>query len=240
MKRSILTLGLSSLLLIGCGGSQFKDVLDKSMELSEQLSKDSGLNYGQAIKETLELSSTRAASALSKKGAYSNNPLYRIAMPPELDKVTSTLRAFGLNKQVDNVEALMNRGAEQAAIEAKEVFIAAVRDMTITDAVGIINGNETAATHYFKAKTHDELREKYLPIIQSNLNKVGFYSQYKGFLGVYDNLPINDKPSLDLEQYALDQSLKGLFSQVAKEEASIRKDPVGRGSEFLSKVFTKQ
>lgn len=237
LKKQLIICGFS-IGVFGCADLSLEQVMQTGLDVSQAVSQ-SELNYGKAIKETLELSSTRAASKLSETGGYSNNPLYKIKMPDSLSTVTDMLRTFGLNKQVDKVELLMNQGAEQAAIEAKAVFIKAVKEMTITDALGIIQGSETAATDYFKAKTESNLRTKYLPIIQDNLNKVGFYNQYKTFLNSYNSLPINDKPDLDLEQHVLNQSLTGLFSQVAKEESSIRQDPIGKGNEFLSKIFSK-
>jgi len=225
--------------LLGRADLSLGGAMQKGLQVTQAALSTSGLNYGQAIKETLKLSSTRAASKLSEAGGYSNNPLYKITMPDSMGKITNTLRTFGMGKQVDKVESLMNQGAEQAAVEAKAVFIDAVKEMTITDAAGIVRGSNTAATDYFKAKTDAKLRARYLPIIQKNLNKVGFYGQYKKLLTSYNALPVGNKPDLDLEQHVLDKSLSGLFSQVAREESAIRQDPVSKGNEYLGKIFSK-
>lgn len=192
------------------------------------------------IKEALEMGSSRAATSLSAAGGYANNPLYRIELPASVQPVVSKLRQFGLSGQMDKVEALMNQGAEKAAIEAKAIFIDAVRNMTVTDALGIIRGGNTAATDYFRAQTEASLRARYLPIIQQNLQQIGFYNQYQQLLGTYNMLPIANKPNLDLEQHVLDQALNGLFKQVEVEEQLIRKDPVGRGSQLIGTVFGKK
>lgn len=192
---------------------------------------------GRAVKESLELSSTRAAELLSKTGGYQNNSLYRIRLPEPVQPIASKLRQFGLGGQVDQIEKLMNQGAEHAAVEAKGVFINAVRAMTITDAMGIVRGSDTAATDYFRQHTEAELRQKYLPIIQNNLREIGFYSQYQQLLSAYKQLPLSNKPDLDLEQHVLTQSLKALFTQVGEEEKAIRKDPIGRGSSAIAAVF---
>ena len=239
--RKIFGIGILTMsLLSGCAGLSIDQALQTSLDVSQALSQNSGQGYSRAIKETLELSSTRAAHSLSEPGGYSGNPAYKIAMPEQLNAITNTLRAFGLNRQVDEIEQLMNQGAEAAAIEAKAVFIDAVKKMTISDALGIIQGSDTAATDYFESKTGDILRQRYQPIIESHLSKVGFYNEYQGFLTTYNKLPIANKPELDLQQHGLRESLAGLFSQVAKEEAVIRKDPIGKGSAFLGSVFGKQ
>jgi len=138
---------------------------------------------------------------------------------------------------MDQVESLMNQGAEKAAVEAKAVFVDAVRNMSVTDALGIVRGNSTAATDYFRAQTEASLRQRYLPIIQQNLQQIGFYNQYQQLLGTYKMLPIANKPDLDLEQHVLNAALDGLFKQVGVEEQLIRKDPVGRGSQIIGAVF---
>ena len=230
---------LSLSLLGGCSGVSLEQALQTGLEVSQALTQNSEQSYSQAIKETLELSSTRAASLLSEPGGYSSNPAYKIAMPEQLNSITSTLRTFGLNRQVDEIEQLMNQGAEAAATEAKAVFIDAVKQMSISDALGIIQGSDTAATEYFESKTKNTLRQRYQPIIESHLSKVGFYKEYQGFLSTYNKLPIANKPELDLQQHVLRKSLAGLFSQVAKEEALIRQDPIGKGSAFLASVFGK-
>lgn len=213
-------------------------------EMSQILQSETGAGgssnqsvFGRAVKESLELSSTRAAELLSKTGGYQNNSLYRIRLPEPVQPIAARLRQFGLGGQVDQIEKLMNQGAEHAAVEAKAVFIDAVRSMTITDAMGIVRGSDTAATDYFRQHTEAQLRVKYLPIIQNNLRQIGFYSQYQQLLSSYKQLPLANKPDLDLEQHVLTQSLKALFTQVGEEEKAIRKDPIGRGSSAIAAVF---
>lgn len=213
-------------------------------ELSQVLESSGGGNsatsptlFARAIKESLELGSTRSADLLSKTGGYNTHPLYRIQLPQQVQPIASRLRQFGLGGQVDRIETLMNQGAEQAAVEAKAVFVDAVRNMTVTDAIGIVRGNETAATDYFRTHTEAALRDRYAPIMRRNLEQVGFYRQYQQLLTAYKQLPLPNKPDLDLEQHALTQSLDALFKQVGEEEKLIRSDPIGRGSSVIAAVF---
>ena len=190
-----------------------------------------------AVKESLELGSTRAADLLSQAGGYQNSPVYRIKLPESVQPIASRLRQFGLGGQIDQIEKLMNEGAEHAAVEAKALFVSTVRQMTVTDALGIVTGSNTAATEYFRQHTEADLRLRYQPIIKSNLQKIGFYSQYERLLSAYNKLPVANKPNLDLEQHVLTQSLNALFTQVGEEEKAIRKDPMGRGSSAIAAVF---
>jgi len=190
-----------------------------------------------AVRQTLVLSSDRATTALSAPGGYANNPALRITLPSQLDTVTQTLRQFGMGQYVDKLEARMNEGAEQAAVEAKAVFLSTIREMSITDALGIVRGGETAATDYFRSQTESTLRQRYQPIIRQNLEKVGFYDQYRLVLDVYNTLPVSNRLTLDLEQYVLNQGLDGLFGRMAEEEQLIRRDPLGRGSQVINAIF---
>jgi hypothetical protein len=233
--RSLLIAGCVLTVSLGLGAcAELSQVLQSSAGVAGQ-SDQSG--FARAIKESLELGSTRAADLLSRAGGYQNSSIYRIRLPESVQPIASRLRQFGLGGQIDRVEALMNQGAEHAAVEAKAVFISAVRSMTITDAMSIVRGGDTAATNYFRQRTEAELRQRYLPIIQNNLRQVGFYNQYQQLLSAYKQLPLGNKPDLDLEQHVLTQSLNALFTQVGEEEKAIRKDPVGRGSSAIAAVF---
>lgn len=222
--------------LAGCNASM-PDIMQTSADVASAAGYNNQSKMVGGIKDLLELSSTRASTSLSQTGGYSSNPLYRINLPQSVQPIAKQLRQFGLGGQVDKVEALMNQGAERAAAEAKDVFVGAVRKMSVTDALGIIRGADTAATDYFRQQTESTLRQRYQPIIESNLQQIGFYTQYQQLLKTYNQLPIANKPSLDLEEHVLNQSLKVLFTEVAQQEKLIRKDPVGRGSVIIGAIF---
>lgn len=229
--------GAVRLLIVACLALALSSCAEMGQVLQTPAGQSGQVSLARGIKESLELGSTRASDLLSKTGGYAQHPVYRIRLPQQVQPIATRLRQFGLGSQIDRVEALMNQGAEKAAVEAKSVFIDAVRAMTITDALGIIRGSDTAATQYFRGQTEQTLRQRYLPIIQSNLQQIGFYNQYQKMLSAYKQLPLQNKPDLDLEQHVLTQSLNALFLQVAEEEKLIRKDPIGRGSSAIAAVF---
>ena len=226
----------AALLAGGCAG--LNEYLAASGGTAGQNGSSSHL--ATAVRQTLEISSERATTALSQPGGYGDDPLLRLALPSEVNQVTSALRQFGLGQHVDRLEASMNAGAEQAAGEATEVFLTTIRGMSISDALGIVRGGDTAATSYFREQTEATLRQRYQPIIRSNLEQVGFYDQYRLVVDVYNSLPISGRLNLDLERYVLDRSLDGLFTRMAAEEQQIRRDPLGRGGELINAIFTRQ
>lgn len=229
---------VSTLSLMSC--AELPQLMQVGTDVASAAGYNNQAQMVRGVKEALELGTTRAATQLSADGGYSNSALYRIDLPDDIQPLANSLRQLGLGSQLDRVEALMNRGAEKAAVEAKAVLVDAVRNMTVNDALGIVRGHETAATDYFRDQTELSLRARYLPIIQENLRQIGFYDQYRQMLNTYERLPLANKPDLDLEQHVLTQSLDALFSQVAVEERLIREDPVGRGTAVVASVFTGQ
>jgi hypothetical protein len=210
------------------------------LDTGAQVSAATGYSPAQlnnAVKEALQLSATRAVDELGRSGGYSDNSRWRLQLPESVQSVAGTMRQFGLGGSLDKVESLMNRGAELAAAEAKGVFLEAIKGMTIQNALGIVRGNETAATDYFRATTEAQLSARYKSLMQGQLQQLGFYSQYQQLLGIYKNLPISNKPNLDLEEYAVREGLQALFGQIAEEEKKIRANPLEQGTALVAAIF---
>ena len=190
------------------------------------------------IKEALRIGAERTVGSVSAVDGFLGNELIRIAAPPQLDSVTSTLRDVGLGMVVDDLEEGMNRAAEAAAGEALSVLWEAVRTMTVADAFGILDGGETAATTYFRDRTGAELRSRFQPIVRTSMNEVGVARLYDRLVDVYTNLPLTGAPeAVSLDDYVTDRALDGLFSTLAGEETRIRQDPLARTTELLRRVF---
>ena len=230
-------LGLIAVCALGFSGcANVGQIADAGVNISQAMGySPEQLNNG--IKEALVLSVTRASDALSVNGAYGNNAAARITLPPQVQNITQNLRKFGMGGYIDNIEKLMNKGAEQAAQEAKPLLIAAVKSMSVTDAIGIVRGGNTAATTYFRGQTETEIRNRYQTIMQAQLNQLGFYGDYKQLLSAYKLAPIANKPDLDLENRAINLGLDTLFKEIAQEEQKIRANPVEKGSVLIGAVF---
>jgi len=189
------------------------------------------------LKEALAVGTERAAGNLSKTGGYSSNPALKLLIPEQLDKVASTLRKVGMGSYVDQFEAKMNQAAEQAAAKAVPVFAKAVQEMTFEDAKGILQGGNTAATDYFKAKTSAPLRGMYAPIIRAKMDELGTAKAYNSLMDKYNAIPFTSKPDFTLENYVTDKALTGLFGKLGEMEAQIRADPAARTTALLKQVF---
>ena len=144
---------------------------------------------------------------------------------------------MGLQKELNKVVLSINRAAEDAIISAKPIFINAIKNMTIKDAINIVKGSETAGTDYLYDNTNAELVEAFKPNIKSSLNRVDATKQWKKIMHAYNKIPFVKKINPDLELYVTQKTIKGLFHILSEEEIEIRKNPQKRTSDILKKVF---
>jgi len=189
------------------------------------------------IKEALVNGTGESVKQVSVLNGYWGNPEIKIPFPAEAKEMESKLRAIGMGKKVDEFNESMNRAAEKAASEAKPIFVTAIKEMTVRDAVNIVKGADNAATMYLKNTTSPQLIDKFQPIIKTSLDGVNATRYWSDLITIYNKLPMVKKMNPDLPQYVTQKAIDGLFIMIAKEEFKIRKDPVARTSELLKKVF---
>lgn len=243
MKKIILSASLALILLANLrANAQIKlsDIFKKVTEKQRTTSATgtpSQLEIGQGIKEALQIGVSAGADRLSARDGFLGNLAVKILMPPEAQKVEKTLRSIGLNSLCDNVILSLNRAAEDAAKEAKPIFIAAIKQMTLADASNILLGNNDAATSYFKRVTTAQLLEKFSPVVKNSLNKVNASKYYSDLTTQYNRLPLVKPVSTDLTGYVTQKAIDGLFIEVAKEELKIRGNLNSRSTTLLQKVF---
>ena len=174
---------------------------------------------------------------ISEVDGYFKNPIIKIPFPPEAQNMESKLRSLGMNKEVDEFIMTLNRAAEEAAKQSAPIFVDAIKQMTITDGVSILKGNDSAATHYLRTKTSTPLHDKFKPVINLAIQKVDVTKYWNPLITTYNRIPFVDRMNPDLEEYITGRALNGLFVLVGQEETKIRKDPAARVTDLLKKVF---
>jgi hypothetical protein len=189
------------------------------------------------LKEALTQGISKGADQASRQDGFYLNKLIRIPFPPDAQRVATSLRAIGLGSQVDKFELSLNRGAEDAAKSAKPIFLSAIKSLTFKDVWGILTGEKDAATNYLKRTTTTQLTSAFKPIIQQSLDKVNATRYYTDLTTRYNMIPLVKPVQTDLNQYATDKAIGGLFTLIAQEEANIRENPVARTTELLRRVF---
>ena len=237
MKRMIFILVI---VLGACTSAQINQTIgevNKSLGGSAPLTTS---EVAQGLKEALVKGISIGADRVSQLDGYFKNPEIKIPFPPEVQKVEDRLRQLGLGNEVDKFVMTLNRGAENAAREAKPIFIEAIRAMTIEDAWSILRGEDDAATQYLKRTTSGLLKEKFKPVIQKSLSEVNATRYYGEIVSRYNQIPFVQKVNPDLDDYATDRAIEGLFLMIAREEKNIRDNPVARTTEILKRVFGTQ
>ena len=191
------------------------------------------------LKQALTIGAQNSTNRLSAVDGFFADAAIKILMPPEVQQVEKTLRQFGLGSLVDKTILSLNRAAEDAAKSATPIFTDAIKQMTITDALGILQGGDFAATNYFKEKTTASLTATFKPVISQSLNKVDATKYWSDMFSAYNKFATKKVPT-DLSAYVTQKAIDGIFHEVALEEQKIRKDPAARVTDLLKKVFGGQ
>jgi hypothetical protein len=235
--RSFVFICFIAFLGAGCSSQSMKAILDTVNTVAGTSGALTNSDVIAGLKEALTIGSKNAAGPASAVDGFYKNPKLFIPWPSEAQKMKDALTKIGLSKQVNAFEESMNRAAEEAAKGAYDVFAAAVKGMTISDGFAILNGTDTAATHYLRVKTTVPLTEKFSPIVKTAIDKVKVTSYWSPLVTAYNKIPGVTKQNPDLEKYITGRAIDGLMTLVAEEEIKIRKDPAAQVTALLKKVF---
>ena len=225
--------------MAGPAGAQWDKLLKG---LGGQGSAGAGLSdakIGAGLKEALQVATEKTVSLTGKNDGYFANQAIKILMPEKLRSFETGLRAVGYGGQIDELVLGMNRAAERAAPQAKQIFFDAIGDMSFDDARKLLNGGDTAATEYFRGKTTPRLTTAFRPVVEQSMSQVGVSRQYKDLVGRFDSIPFAKSQAFDLDGYVVDRGLGGLFAVLGEQEKQIRTNPTARATDLLKEVFKR-
>lgn len=226
------------LLMSACTTQQITQTINDYLEDADELTTT---EVTAGLKAALEKGVTTGTAQLSATDGYLANPKVKIPFPEDVQKVEQKLRDIGLGGEVDKFVTSLNRGAEAAAKEAQPIFVSAIASMTIDDAWAILQGDDQeAATNYLRRTTSDQLEAKFSPVIKAALDETSATKYYSDIVNTYNKIPFVEKVNPNLEAYATEKAMEGLFLMIAEEEKEIRKNPAERTSEILKRVFAQQ
>ena len=191
------------------------------------------------LKEALAKGLRSAVDNLGRDNGFLNDTRVKIPLPGNFQKLEKGLRVAGQGKAVDEFVASMNHAAEKAVPVAIDVFVEALKKMTFDDARQILfSGQDDSATQFFRRTTEEDLRGKFRPIVEDFTAKTGVTSKYKAMVGKAGfAAQLLGRDATDLDGYVTQKALDGLFFMVGEEERKIRRDPIGRTTSLLRKVF---
>jgi hypothetical protein len=239
MKKRLFLGVILVLIFVSLSYSASFDTFLKGLKFPDKAGSDDSTTIS-GLKEALSIGAGNAVTSVSKENGYFGNQAIKILLPEKLRAAATVLGTLGYQEEVDAFVLSMNRAAENAAPKAKEVFIDAIKQMSFEDAKKILNGGDTAATDYFKARTTKKISEVFKPTVSSSMNEVGVARAYKEMTGKYTAaVPFAGVESLDLDHYVTDKAVDGLFFMLSQEEKKIRTDPAARVTDLLKTVFGK-
>jgi hypothetical protein len=189
------------------------------------------------LKEALTQGVGKAVATLGAADGFFGNKEVKIPLPSSLQKIQKGMKLVGMGKQSDELVLKMNRAAEAAVPEAKTLLVGSIKQMTLADAKAILTGPQDAATQYFKKTTSAQMAEKFLPIVTKATENVKLADSYNKYAAMGSKFGVVKKEDANINQYVTQKALDGVYLMVAKEEAAIRKDPLGQASSLLKKVF---
>lgn len=236
MNKIITTVLLMLFISLSGSGQGLKDLVKKAKEVLPVtgLSEDEVVK---GLKEALVKGTNSGSATASKLDGYLKNPKIKIPFPPEVKQVEQKLRSLGMNKLVDDFIVSLNRAAEDAASESKPIFVSAITGMTVSDGFKILKGEDDAATRYLEKTTTTGLTTAFKPVIKKALDAANATKFFTEIIKVYNKIPFIADVNPNLEDYATQKAIDGLFFLIAIQEKLIREDPLARTSELLKKVF---
>lgn len=196
-----------------------------------------GAQAADGLKALLEQGSELAVNQLGKNGGFSQDPKWRIPLPKTLQKPAKLMRSLGQGAMVDELENNLNSAAEQAVPHARELLVNSIRQMTLQDAQQILSSHPTAATEYLSRTSRDQLRERFLPIVQQTTAGSPLVRQYNQLASQAGGLGLSKKQSLSAEDYVTDKALDALFGVIAEQEESLRANPAKATGNLLKGVL---
>lgn len=189
------------------------------------------------LKEALSVGAGNVVGQLGRTDGFLKDGKAHIPLPDGLRKAQSALKLAGLSGMADDLEVRLNRAAEAATPKAKALFLQAIRDMTLDDAMRIYRGPENAATQYFERQTRQPLAGEMQPTVSSALADAGAVQAFDSLAGRLQGMPLVPDLKTDLTGYVTQRALDAVFFYLGREEAAIRSNPAKRSTDLLRQVF---
>ncbi len=235
-KKNLISYAVLGLLFISTNANaQFGKLADKiKSEVKTLNPKD---NTAMGLKEALDKGVENAVSQLGIKDGYMNS-IYKVVIPEDAQKIIKVVKKVpGFENVETTLIQKMNEASSIAVKKASPIFIDAIKKMTINDALGILKGNNDAATKYLESSSRVALYDAFLPIIQSSLDEVNARTYWKSIVDAYNKVPFQQKVNPNLDSHVNNKALDGLFGLIKEKELGIRTDVAQRTSPLLKEVF---
>ena len=243
-RKFLYALPMGGLGLAACTVAEQEAILGSVLGATSRGGVGGGVSQADAvagIRAALQNGVGSAITQVGRRDGFLGDRTIRIPLPGYLADLQSNLGRFGLSGLLDNLQTQINRGAEAAAPLARDIFVDAIRAMSIQDALGIVQGGPTSATDYFQGATTPRLTQLFRPVMDSALARAGAIQTFDQLTARLDTIPLAPELGANakdrLIDHGVEKGLDGLFYYIGREEAAIRQNPARRTSEILRRVF---
>ena len=189
------------------------------------------------LRQALDQGARAAVDQLGQSGGFLNNPKVRIPLPSVLEQTRSVLKFMGKGDDLEALETTMNRAAEAAVPEARNLLVAAVKQMSVQDAKNILAGGDDSVTRYFEEKTRAALTTRFLPVVTKQTDRLALSGQYNALAGKAAGAGLLKGDEVSVERYVTAKALDGLYLTIAEQERAIRANPLQAAGSLAKKVF---
>lgn len=195
---------------------------------------DLGFGLEDAIRRLLTISSQRAFARLLTDEGFFQDELTRVSLPPQVggSAIASTLAvALGTRAVQDRLLRIVNAAAAQAANRAAPVVYDSIRNMSISNAIGLVRGGPSAATDYLQRSMGEAIVNAMFPEIGEALRIAD-----AGLVG----RTLRVATGIDFAGLQADVTRKAansIYRAIGREEAAIRANPQSAGDPVLSGVL---
>jgi len=171
-------------------------------------------------------------------GAFSKDAVLSTLFPEPVKKALNTLQQLGLTNEVDRFTTTLSAASEKTAERSVPIFVAAIHNMPVTDAIRIIKGGGTAATDYLRTTSGSELRTSITPVMQTALDEYKLNEQWERIIKPVKGIS-GGKLNIDLSTLMAGMVSEKMFEKIAEREKQIRSDAAARNTALLQKVFSR-
>jgi hypothetical protein len=190
------------------------------------------------LKAALGKAAESVIGQLGAPGGFANDPKVRIGLPGPLSKLNGVMGILDKTGIGGGLTSKLNSAAEGAVGKALPLLKTAITSMSVTDAIGIVNGGQTSATDYFRRVTGDTLQAQMKPLVSKSLSGVKAFDALNATIAK-SPVPLGKYGATDLTTFVTQKTSDGVFYYMGEQEKKIRANPIGTGSDIIAKVFGK-
>jgi hypothetical protein len=219
---------------------QLKNITQSALDANDGKIPVTEEEIAKALKEALKIGIQEGIKFLGKTNGFYLSKKFKIEVPKDnQDLVNFIKNDLGGEEKMKNFVLSMNRAAEKATINTLEIFLNAVKNMTLQDARKILLGNKNSATTYFKNKTETAIITAVTPVIRKAMKDADVEKTYKIIYDLYQQADsfLNQSDVKDVVDTV--NSVLGFLQQVAPETKvkKIEKPKMLKYQEVLNHVL---